>query len=266
MISYFFINFLKNKLVKNISNKGGRNFLGRICIRGLGGGVKKNYRFLDLYRRLNLKGFLYKKIKDPFRNCKIGVFLYSNGLSSFMLLQKDLKLYSFIYSGSFYQFKNEAIKNGFSLPIKYMPLFTTLSNIEKKPFEGGLISRSANTGSLLISKDDFYGFLKLNSGWQIKIPINSMTSMGPITDSYICHMSVKKAGNNRNLGYKPKVRGVAMNPCDHPHGGGNGKKSKPMLPTNAWKSIFKWRHTKNTKKDNLKRRIYKTLKQYKSKK
>lgn len=260
MISYFFINFLKKKLVKNISKKGGRNFLGRICIRGLGGGKKKNYRFLDLFRRINLKCLLLKKIKDTFRNSKIGLFLYSNGLSNFMLLQKDLKLYSFIYCGTFYKFKNEPIKNGFSLPIKYMPLFTTLSNIEIKPFTGGLISRSANTGSLLVSKDHFYGFFKLNSGWQIKIPINSMTSMGPITDSYICHMSIKKAGNNRNLGYKSKVRGVAMNPCDHPHGGGNGKKSKPMLPTNAWKSIFKWKHTKNTKIDNLKRRIYKSSK------
>jgi large subunit ribosomal protein L2 len=164
MTSYFFINFLKNKLVKKISKNGGRNFLGRICIRGVGGGKRKNYRFLDLYRRLNMKCLLYKKIKDPFRNTKVGIFMYSNGLSSLMLLQKDLKLYSFIYSGTFYKFKNEPIKNGFSLPIKYMPLFTTLSNIETKPFEGGLISRSANTGSLLISKDSFYGFFKLNSG------------------------------------------------------------------------------------------------------
>jgi large subunit ribosomal protein L2 len=164
MISYFFINFLKKKLVKNISSKGGRNFLGRVCIRGQGGGNKKNYRFLDLYRRINLKGCFLKRIKDPFRKTKIGLFLFSNGLSCFMLLQKNLKLYDFIYSGTFYQFKNEPIKNGFSLPIKFIPLFTTLSNIETKPFTGGLISRSANTGSLLISKDSFHGFFKLNSG------------------------------------------------------------------------------------------------------
>ena len=183
-----------------------------------------------------------------------------------MLIQKDMRLFNEIFSGTFYDVKEGPIKNGFSLPLNYMPLFTTLSNIETKPFTGGLISRAANTGSLLILKDDLYGFFKLNSGWQIKIPINSMASMGPIVDSYNCNVSIKKAGNNRNLGFKPKVRGVAMNPCDHPHGGGNGKKSKPMVPSNAWKSVFKWRHTKNTKIQNLKRRVYKTLKVYKSSK
>lgn len=262
MISYFLVNFLKKKLGKSKLKNGGRNFLGRVCVRGKGGGNKTNYRFLDLYRRLNLKGLLYKRIKDSSRNCRIGLILYSNGLSSFMLIQKNLKLFDFIYSGSFYIFK-EPIKIGFSLPIKYMPLFTTLSNIEIKPFGGGLISRAANTGSLLISKDDTHGLFKLNSGWQVNIPIDCMSSMGSIVDSYICHMSIEKAGRNRNLGNKPKVRGVAMNPCDHPHGGGNGKKSKPKVPTNAWKTVFKWRHTTNRKIDNLKRRIFKTLKVYK---
>jgi large subunit ribosomal protein L2 len=144
-----------------------------------------------------------------------------------------MKINTIIYSGSIYDLKEGPIINGFSLPIQYMPLFSTLSNIEQRPFEGGLISRAANVGSILTSKNNIYGFLKLNSGWQIKISINCIASMGAISDSLKCYESIGKAGKNRSLGNKPKVRGVAKNPCDHPHGGGNGKKSKPMIPTNA---------------------------------
>jgi large subunit ribosomal protein L2 len=207
--------------------------MGRVCFRGLGGGNKKLYRFIDFYRRLNKFGKIYRIYRDTNRNSKIGLVIYSNGLSSFLIIQKNIKINDVLYSGSIYYKKEGPITNGFSLPIKYMPLFTTLSNIENKPFEGGLISRAANVGSILIAKNNIFGFLKLNSGWQIKVSINCIASMGAIADSSKCHESIGKAGKNRALGYKPKVRGVAKNPCDHPHGGGNGKKSKPMIPTNA---------------------------------
>jgi large subunit ribosomal protein L2 len=233
MITFFFVNIIKKKLVRGLKSNGGRNFLGRVCFRGQGGGNKKLYRFIDFYRRLNQFGKIYKIFKDPNRNSRIGLVIYANGLSSFLIIQKNMKINTIIYSGSIYDLKEGPIINGFSLPIQYMPLFSTLSNIEQRPFEGGLISRAANVGSILTSKNNIYGFLKLNSGWQIKISINCIASMGAISDSLKCYESIGKAGKNRSLGNKPKVRGVAKNPCDHPHGGGNGKKSKPMIPTNA---------------------------------
>jgi len=260
MIIASLINLVTKKLVIGLSHKGGHNFHGRLCIRGQGGGNKKLYRFIDFYRRLNQFGKIVRTYKDTNRNSRIGLVIYENSLGSFLIIQKDIKINSVIFSGSVYNTTEGPILNGFSLPIKYMPLFSILSNIENKPFNGGLISRAANVGSLLLSKNNNFCFLKLNSGWKIRISINCIASLGAIADTYTCDESIGKAGKNRALGHRPKVRGVAKNPCDHPHGGGNGKKSKPMIPTNAWKTVFKWKHTKNTKKENLKRRLFKTLK------
>jgi len=153
----------------------------------------------------------------------------------------------------------EYIKNGYSLLIKYMPLFTPISNIEFKPLEGSKIVRAASASSIIISKNNKNSILKLNSKWLIKLSIDCMSSMGSISSIYSNDIIIGKAGKNRAFGYRPKVRGVAKNPCDHPHGGGNGKKAKPMVPSNAWCTVFKWKHTKNKKNDILKRRLYKNL-------
>jgi len=139
-----------------------------------------------------------------------------------------------------------------------MPLFFLVGNIENKPFKGGIICRAANVGALFISKDKHNGILKLNSGWQIKLSLNCISSYGVISTKWK-NVIIGKAGKNRGLGKKPKVRGVAMNPCDHPHGGGNGKKSKPIQPVNAWNTVFKWTPTKNKKYQLLKKRLYKTI-------
>jgi len=182
-----------------------------------------------------------------------------SGLCSYILVQKDIKVNSIIYSGSICYDKLDIIYNGYSLPIKYMPLFSTLSNIENNPNKGSTLARAASVSSLLMSKDSKYGYLRLNSGWKLKLSLNCMASMGAISNIYTKDIIIGKAGKNRGLGFKPKVRGVAKNPCDHPHGGGNGKKAKPMIPKNAWSTVFKWRHTKITKLHNLKRRLYKSI-------
>jgi len=233
-------------------------FFGRVCIRGLGGGNKRLYRYLDIFRRLNKYGKILKIFKDPNRTAKIALILYINGFTSYIIIQKNVKLNSIIYCGSIYN-NEDIIKNGFSLPIKYMPLYSTLSNIELVPFKGSCLGRSSSVSVLLLSKNNKYAYLRLNSGWHTKVLLDCMSSMGAISPIYNRDIIIKKAGKNRGLGLKPKVRGVAKNPCDHPHGGGNGKKSKPMIPTNAWKTIFKWKHTNNTKIDNLNRRSYKML-------
>jgi len=248
MISYYFYNSLKSNLIKGLKNNAGRNFYGRICIQGRGGGNKRKYRFIDFIRRLNYFGKIIKVYRDPIRTAKICLILYLNGLMSFILLQKDVKINSIVYTGGLYNNTIEKISNGYSLPLKYMPLFSPLSNIELKPYGGSILGRAASVNCIMISKNDKSAILKLNSKWIIKLSINCIASMGPISSIYKNDIIIGKAGKNRALGYRPKVRGVAKNPCDHPHGGGNGKKGKPTVPTNAFHTVFKWKHTKNKKK------------------
>jgi large subunit ribosomal protein L2 len=165
IISYNIILFLKKKLIKGLKSTGGRNFLGRICIKGKGfcnSSNKKIYRYLDFYRRINKIGMLLKIFYDPNRTGKIGLILYENGLSVFILLQKGINVLNIIYSGDF--LFNNNIRKGDSLLLKNMPLFSVISNIENKPFKGGNLCRAANVSCLLISKDKFNGILKLNSG------------------------------------------------------------------------------------------------------
>lgn len=259
IINYSIIKFLNKKLIKGLKSTGGRNFLGRVCVRGKGfcnSSFKRIYKYLDFYRRINKIGILLTIYYDVNRSGKIGFILYENGLSAYILLQKGIKIFDLIYSGSIFLKKN--INKGDSTLLKNMPLFSLISNIEKKPLTGGKLCRAANVSAILISKADNIGIVKLNSGWQIKLSLDCISSFGIISNKWNNNI-IKKAGKNRGLGKKPKVRGVAMNPCDHPHGGGNGKRAKPSQPVNPWNSVFKWTPTKNKKYELLKKRIYKNI-------
>jgi large subunit ribosomal protein L2 len=259
IINYNIINVLKNNLTKGLKSKGGRNFLGRICIKGRGScksSMRKNYRYLDFYRRINKNGILLNIYYDPTRSGKIGLILYTNGLSSFILIQKGLNTFDFVYSG--YILKKNNIKKGDSTTLNNMPLFSIISNIENKPYKGGSLCRAAGLSALLISKDNNIGVLKLNSGWQKSFSLNCISSYGVVSNKWN-NKIIGKAGKNRGLRKKPKVRGVAMNPCDHPHGGGNGKRSKPTQPVNAWKTVFKWAPTKKKRYQILTKRLYKKV-------
>lgn len=260
MINYFFFNKLKKNLIKGLSSFGGRNNRGRICVRGQGGGNKRLYRFIDFFRRINLKGRLINILYDPNRTARLALVLYVNSLCSFILLQQNVNLNAILYSGSY--LADIPIVDGFSLPLKLMPLYSVICNIEAKPFNGSILCRAAGVSALLIGKTKEKGILKLRSQWEMHLPLNCMSSYGIVSTRWYKNIIIKKAGKNRALGRKPKVRGVAMNPCDHPHGGGGGKGTKPMLPVNAWNTVVKWAHTKNTKKDNLKRRKFKKLNVY----
>ena len=257
MIIYFFINKTKKKLSKGLKSKGGRNFLGRVCVRGQGGGHKKLYRFIDFFRRLNLKGKVINILYDPNRSAQIALILYLNSLCSYIIIQKEIFLNDIIYSGT--KLCEDIINIGYSMPLQYIPLFSNVSNIELRPFKGSSLCRAAGTSCLLVGKIKNKCILKLKSGWEMHLSINNIASLGIISDKIYNNWYINKAGKNRNLGWKPKVRGVAKNPCDHPHGGGNGKKHKPMIPTNAWHTVFKWYPTKNRKIDYLKRRKFKNI-------
>ena len=260
MIAYYVIKFLKKKFIKGIKNVGGRCNLGRVTVRGRGGGNKINYRVLDFYRRINQFGYLIRIFYDPNRTCKIGLILFENSVSGLILIQKNIKLKESIYLGSekISNIKHE-IKNGYSMTLLNLPLFSVLSNVEFKPFKGGELCRAADTSCILVGKTLNKGILKLNSGWELHLPLNCISSYGAMSNKLINNIFIKKAGKSRALGFKPKVRGVAKNPCDHPHGGGNGKRSKPKIPVNAWHTVFKWKHTKNKEIDNKKRRLFKNL-------
>jgi large subunit ribosomal protein L2 len=259
MITPYSIKFLKKKLIKGIKETGGRNFLGRVTIRGQGGGDKRLYRYIDYYRRLNQFGMVVSILYDPNRTCKIGLVLFENGLSSFILIQKDVIIGQIVYIGSYLEDKAWVIKSGFALSLYQMPLYSILSNIEFKPLLGKSLCRAADTNCMLVGVYKNKGVLKLNSGWELHLSLNCISSFGSMSTRLENNICIEKAGKNRSLGFKPKVRGVAKNPCDHPHGGGNGKRSKPKIPVNAWHTVFKWKHTKHRKIDNKKRRLFKVL-------
>jgi len=177
--------------------------LGRVCVRGRGAcnsSYRTVYRYLDFYRRLNKSGKLLKIYYDTNRTGKIGLIMYENGLSCFILLQKGIKTLDYIYSGA-YLIKNYKINKGDSVLLNDMPLFSIISNIEMKPYNGGIFSRAAGVGALLISKDKFKGTIKLNSGWQLKLPLNCISSFGAITNKWNNNI-IGKAGKNRGLGKK----------------------------------------------------------------
>lgn len=260
IINYNITNFLEKKLRKGVKSTGGRNFLGRVCIQGKGlcnSSSKRVYRFLDFYRRIDKKGIILNIFYDNNRTGKIGLILYENGLCSFILLQKGLKVFDKIYSG-INTFDLIHLKTGDSISLKKIPLFSLISNIESKYYQGGILCRAAGVSAVLVSKNQNYGFLKLNSGWQLQISLDCISSLGVVSAKWNTNI-IGKAGKNRGIGIKPKVRGVAKNPCDHPHGGGNGKRSKPTQPVNAWKTVFKWTPTKNKNYQLLKKKIYKNI-------
>lgn len=166
IINYNIINFLKKKIRKGFKSTGGRNFLGRVCVQGKGlcKSSKKNiYRFLDFYRRINKIGLIMDIYYDPNRTGKIGLILYENGLSSFILLQKGLIISSLINTGPS-SLNLKVLKLGDSTILNNIPLFSIISNIENKPLKGGTLCRAANVSALLISKNNEFAFLKLNSG------------------------------------------------------------------------------------------------------
>jgi len=168
MISAYIIKVIKKKFIKGIKSTGGRCNLGRVTIRGIGGGNKINYRLLDNYRRLNQYGVLVASFYDPNRTCKLGLVIFENSLICLILMQKNINRSDSIYFGSFRRSikdKNikDSIKNGYSMPLFSMPLFSILSNIEFRPFTGGGLCRSADASCMLIGKTSDKGILKLNS-------------------------------------------------------------------------------------------------------
>lgn len=256
-LNYFFVKFFK-KLHFGVYNHSGRNFSGRICVYHKGGGNKLRYKIVDYYRRLNCIGTLYKIITDSKRSSFLGLVFYENGLVSLIPLSDGLIPGAKIYSGV----QNKSLdmsQIGSTNTLKNISLFSMVNNVEFVPYFGSAIARSAGTSALLIRRQDKSSVLKLNSGWLLHLSNDCLASLGYVSNTLHKLTRVSKAGISRAKHRRPVVRGVAMNPCDHPHGGGEGKTSALRAPKSPWGWLTKGTPTKKKKKDKLKKKLFKNI-------
>lgn len=242
----FYNNLIKKTIKQNlfygyISSKG-RNSSGRICVHHRGGGKKRKFISIDFYGRINSIGKILKIYKFALRSAYIGSIIYNNGLVNQIILSDKVKISDLIYRGTFIDDK-VILGEGVTLPLCYMNLFTTVHCIELYPYKGVQLLRSAGTFATVSSKIEDKVSLKLNNGTNIILSENCISSFGVVSNPEHRIYNFKRAGFKRGLGIRPTVRGVAMNPCDHPHGGGEGKKSPPAAARSPWGWLTKGRPT-----------------------
>ena len=231
-------------LTKPIKSSGGRNNQGRITSRRIGGRVKRKYRIIDFKRnKFNMSAEVMRNEYDPNRSAFISLLRYEDGEFRYILSPKTLKVGDKVISGS-----EVEIKDGNSLPLKNIPVGSNVHNIELKPGAGGQLARSAGTSAQIISKEDTNVQIKLVSGEIRLINKNSLATIGVLSNSDNKNKKLGKAGRNRYLGNRPKVRGVVMNPVDHPHGGGEGRTSGGRHPVTPWGKPTKGYRTRNNKR------------------
>lgn len=212
-------------------NKGGRNNKGRLTVRHQGGGVKQQYRIIDFKRnKFNIEGKVAAIEYDPNRAARIALIHYIDGEKRYILWPIDLKVGDTVISG-----EKVDPKPGNSMPLSNIPLGTLVHNIELKPGKGGQIVRSAGNSAQIMAKEGKYVTLRLPSGEMRNVLAVCIATVGRVGNEEHSNISVGKAGRSRWMGIRPGVRGVAMNPCDHPHGGGEGKS-----PVGRKTPVSKW--------------------------
>jgi len=219
----------KSLLIK-LKKTGGRNALGRITARHQGGGHKQKYRIIDFRRdKLSIPAKVASIEYDPCRSARIALLHYVDGEKRYILAPLDLKVGDTIISGP-----EADIKPGNALPLKAIPLGTIIHNIELKIGKGAQLARSAGTFAQLMAKDGRYSQVKLPSGEVRMVLQDCYATIGQVGNVDHEKVNIGKAGRSRWLGKRPKVRGVAMNPVDHPHGGGEGRTSGGRHPVTPW--------------------------------
>tara|TARA_B100001123_G_C15177379_1_gene973894 strand:+ start:300 stop:1127 length:828 start_codon:yes stop_codon:yes gene_type:complete len=234
-------------LVTNINSTGGRNNQGRITSRRMGGGAKRKYRIIDFKRnKFGIKGEVIRNEYDPNRSSFISLIKYEDGEYRYILKPQNLNIGSKILSD-----KNADINEGNCLPIKNIPVGMNIHNVELKPGSGGQIARSAGSYVQIVSKDTVFAQIRLSSGEIRLININCLATIGVLSNPDNKNIKLGKAGRKRNLGFRPKVRGVVMNPVDHPHGGGEGRTSGGRDPVTPWGKSTKGKKTRNNKRTNF---------------
>ena len=237
----------KGKPVKNLTegmhSKGGRNNLGRITMRRRGGGHKRRYRKVDFKRRKADVAATVERLEyDPNRSAFIALIKYSDGEIAYILAPQRITAGDQVISG-----ERVDIKPGNAMPMENIPVGTIIHNIEMKPGGGGQIARAAGKYVQLIGKDAGFAQLRLGSGELRMVPARCMATIGSVSNADNKNTNMGKAGRNRWLGKRPSVRGVAMNPVDHPHGGGGGRSSGGRHPVTPWGVPTKGKRTRGKK-------------------
>lgn len=258
------IKFITSDILKLMSfsakKRHGKSHTGHTSVYGRGGGVSRQYILIDFYRRLNDSGLVCHIDYDANRTALIGLTLYKNGLFHYIILSDGVFVGNYVYSG-IAPLEKTSFSVGSCIELFSMPLFSIINNIETRPYYGASLTRSAGTGAVLVSSDYIknQGTIKLSSGWYLTLLLNCIATFGYVSNLKHHSLNLGKAGVNRRKGFRPGVRGVAMNPCDHPHGGGNGKTSPPSSPVTPWGHFTKGTPTKKKKIDKLRRRFFKKL-------
>jgi large subunit ribosomal protein L2 len=231
-------------LTEGLSKTGGRNNTGRVTSWHRGGGHKRKYRIIDFKRiKHDVQANVERIEYDPNRSSFIALIKYQDGTKSYIIAPQKIKIGDSIISGN-----KVDIKPGNAMPISSIPLGTLIHNVELKPGKGGQIARAAGTYVQLIGRDQNHSILRLASG-EVRLVLSScMATIGSVSNADNKNINDGKAGRSRWLGKRPHVRGVAMNPIDHPHGGGEGRTSGGRHPVTPWGKPTKGKRTRSNKK------------------
>ena len=231
-------------LTEGLTKSGGRNNTGRITARRIGGGHKRRYRLVDFKRRkFDVPAVIERLEYDPNRTAFIALVRYEDGEQAYILAPQRLKVGDTVIAG-----ERVDVKPGNAMPLKNIPVGTIVHNVELKAGKGGQLARSAGTYVQLVGRDQGYAQLKLASGELRVVRGECLATIGAVSNPDQSNINLGKAGRTRWLGKRPSVRGVAMHPIDHPHGGGEGRTSGGRHPVTPWGKPTKGKKTRNNKK------------------
>jgi large subunit ribosomal protein L2 len=234
----------EKSLTEGLTKTGGRNNTGRITSRRQGGGHKRLYRKIDFKRtKMGMEATVERLEYDPNRTAFIALLKYKDGTKSYILAPQRLAVGDTVLSA-----ERADVKPGNAMPLRAMPVGTIIHNIEMKPGKGGQIARSAGTYAQLVGRSEGYAQIRLKSGEMRMIHQTCMATVGAVSNPDHMNINLGKAGRKRWLGVRPSVRGVAMNPVDHPHGGGEGRTSGGRDPVTPWGKPTKGARTRKKNK------------------
>ena len=235
----------ERSLLVSLKKNSGRNSYGRITVRHRGGGVRRKYRIIDFKRdKFDIPATVASIEYDPNRSAFIALLQYEDGEKRYILQPAGLKVGDTVVAGA-----GADIKPGNALPLTNIPVGTVVHNVELYPGRGGQLARAAGNSAQLMAKEGVYALLRLPSGELRNVPANCMATIGQVGNTDHENVKIGKAGRKRHMGWRPTVRGSVMNPCDHPHGGGEGKSpiGRPG-PVTPWGKPALGYKTRNTKK------------------
>ena len=230
-------------LTVGLRQSGGRNNLGRVTAFGRGGGHKRAYRIVDFKRRkFDVVGTVERLEYDPNRTAFIALVTYADGEKTYIIAPQRLKAGDTIVAGD-----KVDVKPGNAMPLRSMPVGTIIHNIEMKPGKGAQLARSAGAYAQLVGRDQGYAQIRLGSGELRMVLDGCIATVGAVSNPDHMNQNLGKAGRKRHMGFRPHVRGVAMNPIDHPHGGGEGRTSGGRTPVTPWGKDTKGTRTRKNK-------------------